>query len=451
MLGKPKPNLIHLNPEYLLDPIEQGCTGHSSSSTQRTHGPWNNEGFNFRGHGFPEGLGAKLWKVQECATIDLAHTAADFYLLDGMAVQGINKPEGRKLHMPRFDTDILFEMLEHGFKVVNDDTLDAISTKAYIAQRRITNKVAPVIRNYCHYAIAGELSYSKAMWEVGCYHNDAQCSWFQMCQIAGADKCCEWAEDIYFEKHNDGSSVWSHAFGGAKWGMGTKILHLFETGEVEGMPFGNREFLDRVLSLQHNTGSFLNKVSWSGGLHNMGYVLNAHNESDWATLANYASIPVAAVFKKYWALMNEERVAAGEEPASSAWKSPYSYNPKDIFERVEKAEDWETIDDLEPHLEYVGQTYCTSMPDDCDCGLPRWQVIDQPGVALGVVAIGKSLYRGTCRSTGQKFDVGTEIIYHGKGMGASIRTEWEAKHGVSFKHPKRQKLKKWEKPNTGGY
>lgn len=58
----------------------------------------------------------------------------------------------------------------------------------------------------------------------------------------------------------------SSSYGGKKWGLASETLVARMKGELGLDDFNNKEiFIDRVLSLQHNTGSFLNKVDWPGG------------------------------------------------------------------------------------------------------------------------------------------------------------------------------------------
>ena len=74
-----------------------------------------------------------------------------------------------------------------------------------------------------------------------------------------------------------GCDSWSSGYGGRAWQGCAEILLARETGNLDA-----KTFVDRVFSLQHNGGSFLNKVGWmasSGGMRNVDYcqaIGNAH-------------------------------------------------------------------------------------------------------------------------------------------------------------------------------
>src|SRR5690606_28068859 len=89
--------------------------------------------------------------------------------------------------------------------------------------------------------------------------------------------------------------VWRGSYGGSSWAAIANVLAMYERGYIDNPEqrrrtdvawwhpayrrgeFSDYEFVDRVATLQHNTGTCLDKISWVGGLRNLRFILNSHH------------------------------------------------------------------------------------------------------------------------------------------------------------------------------
>lgn len=99
--------------------------------------------------------------------------------------------------------------------------------------------------------------------------------------------------------------------GGKRWAQATHLLSMYEQGTLGPDEASNKRlFLDRIFTLQHNTGSFLNKVQWGYNPDRnapMSTVLNWHssNPPNYADLAYYSSSEVRDLYDEV--LSNEKK------------------------------------------------------------------------------------------------------------------------------------------------
>jgi hypothetical protein len=92
----------------------------------------------------------------------------------------------------------------------------------------------------------------------------------------------------------DGS--WNGGYGGRNWAVAAATLRKREEGSLDA-----KTFVDRVFSLQHNSGSLLNKESWAEfnprgwGTGEMVNIGEAHHKTDLETLLSVASTDVVGL------------------------------------------------------------------------------------------------------------------------------------------------------------
>ena len=241
------------------------------------------------------------------ATFDPARAMADYFLLhaiDGVALPtGWNRASDSGIHVTEYK---YIRGKKYG---------DRIAT-FYVEEAKATLKalVAEADRNFTAYAdmaIGGELRYhravKRAMGNVG--RSEAWAAWKEIRADVGP-KALQDAADLFDEIDNG-------SYGGPKWAMAARLLHRRVTGVINADTFVNLTF-----ALQHNGGSFLNKVNWKVDnaarfdLESMKSVIGpahsgAHGDTAWSVLMLGASPAVRDLFRDAWKYGNEVRRGMG--------------------------------------------------------------------------------------------------------------------------------------------
>lgn len=220
---------------------------------------------------------------------------ADFYLLDAIA-SGVlvGKPKPLSYN---------WQTLAKVFKLPPNPDIAGVDRVQVDALRMLTehvNRYSEIFTRYAIFAIGTEIQFHYKFDSIAGQKDVHHSVWLarELSRLF-PDRAGAWFARLF---RYDQGSHWSGGYGREPWAICADVLHMQLTGDCEGMRFSEREFLDRVFSLQHNGGTFLNKVDWSttnGQYFNEDHLkatLNAHHESDWATLLNEASEEVAFIF-----------------------------------------------------------------------------------------------------------------------------------------------------------
>lgn len=237
--------------------------------------------------------------------VDPLQAAADFYLLDAIkngvrlnSVVGLTEDAGMRFTQNRD-------------RIVRADSmLSAVTTAARRSHEGLIESVLPAFLAYSVAAVGGELRYHRALGRkdkntgkavLPSSRDKAWGKFTSLVQQKGASVLFD--ADVLFNEFN------SSSYGGKLWGNAAKVVGQYLSGAMPAWLF-----VDRVFTLQHNGGCFLNKVEWrrknspKWGLSNMNYVLNAHagkdvygsplenNETDWDLLLALASPGVRSLF-----------------------------------------------------------------------------------------------------------------------------------------------------------
>ena len=320
---------------------------------------WEKDGKPFCAHGW--GSANIVWAIDDTNNVDLAQAVADYYLLDAIKADMLVprpfepkahhsfevrlhhdtkwreccdttedakhkqwcKPGNRKpsttqaaTYEPPFDEAYVRTVMK-AMEMFKDipATMPVIRTRAFLRHARHTAIMAQVFRNYAHYAIAGELTHynSNALkGSFGTTHDKLRAGWFKLVQHFGGAAAAKYAERMF-----EDSSNWNTSYGGAPWAQIARTLWEFESGHWDAWLF-----VDRMFSLQHNTGSALNKVSWKQPVGHGYYVgnlqasdgpLDCHANSKFDRLGAFASEDVRKLATDYWVLANNEQTARGIE------------------------------------------------------------------------------------------------------------------------------------------
>lgn len=318
---------------------------------------------------------ARFGNMERSKNIDVGSAAADFYLLESMAYDvanprpftvadvdgynfsqlnsaqllkliGVSGPKTVEKFVEKHGESVdssaaltaQYEKWKHVLapNVPTDKSLAAIKQEASDLLYAGLEVLAPTFREYMHYANCSELSYHNKFStafdsDVGL--NGAALGWMVLVDHVGGGEAARIAAELFRDKKPSGAKAWGNSYGGPKWAVGADVLSYFEDGKmVKGnKPFGPKLFVDRLFSLQHNTGSILNKVVWNyhGNASNEGYgcnnlipLLDAHHNSNWMLLRRCASDEVRAMLDDYWTITNREFVRSGLEPVPFPTTAP---------------------------------------------------------------------------------------------------------------------------------
>lgn len=235
---------------------------------------------------------------------DPCQDAADFYLLDAMQHKVLNR-EHECNNQP---------CLHHvGFML--DEHLDMIARLAGSMRRELIDQLDPLFQQYVEMACGGELRHHGAMGGsvISSTRRTAWAGWRVLRQIVGVQAIADMA-DMFYDWGEGGS------YGGPLWAKGAEFLYQRITGQMPA-----DIWVDRVFTLVHNGGCFLNKLDWIVK-NNRGWsceqlqhkVLPAQAADAWSTLLAVCSPEVRAMWNDYWRYSNRARVRAHMPPVPNA-------------------------------------------------------------------------------------------------------------------------------------
>lgn len=183
----------------------------------------------------------------------------------------------------------------------------ALHAAATTLQSAIVAVAAPLFAEYGFAAIGGEIRHHPSVREhLSSSRTYAWDGWCSMRQTIPAAVLLADAVALFSDE-----GAWSAGYGGEAWAQCARVLHGYAAGAA-GMDA--RTFVDRCFSLQHNGGSFLNKVSWlisSDGHYDTSWMVRigeAHCCDDLASLLRYCSPAARSLVQR--------TIAAGMVPAA---------------------------------------------------------------------------------------------------------------------------------------
>lgn len=217
---------------------------------------------------------------------------ADFYLLEGMLCGAVNDV-GR------------YSQTTVTFRPLASELL------------RDIDRLAPQFRNYALMAIGGEFRYHIASRDLHGLSEDYLAertdAWRLFCgvyKLEGPEILPQIATRFL---------ECAGSYGGRPWADACYIVYEYENQNIS-----SHVFMDRIFNLQHNSGSFLNKVSWyvpNDDTHKyhisyciaIGAIADAV-VPDWWSLRNHASKPVRELLDDYWKDSNRSRRIILKDP-----------------------------------------------------------------------------------------------------------------------------------------
>lgn len=180
-----------------------------------------------------------------------------------------------------------------------------LETLGYVHQDRqakknlavFESKLAKEFSAYLDIAVGGELRYARSMLGDDC---PRQLEPF-LREAAMADRGTAWLawgvirrawgiSAIELAEQTFEMAGWRGAFGGEAWASIASVLRAYLEGRIN-----DRIFVDRVVSLEHNSGSCLNKLY---NTRDLKPVLDAHGNDEYNTLLKRASKEVRLLWTR---------------------------------------------------------------------------------------------------------------------------------------------------------
>lgn len=256
---------------------------------------------------------------------------ASFYLLDvvifDLADEWPVERRSRQFYAPEVYADVWETLEESGIVLCRKITTQRLSAEAQLLKHKYATHLAKSLRTYLHWAIACELRHHGAWAKT--FDNTSRIrayyGWQRLVKEVGVIQAIEWAEELFNERSEvHGGSVWRGSYGGSSWAAIANILAMYERGYIDNPEqrrrtdvawwhpayrrgeFSDYEFVDRVVTLQHNTGTCLDKINWVGGLRNLRFILNSHHVTNLRGLYLFSTTEAQTLFKDYWDAKNTE-------------------------------------------------------------------------------------------------------------------------------------------------
>lgn len=186
-----------------------------------------------RGDELPDGIGDSSDAMRDHLDIDPVQAMADFYLTDYVTFVIGHRPSLRS----------------------NVASTARLRNDAMRIQSHIVARCDDAFRAYGFLAIGGELRHHRSIQQSGSIPGGRSTAWDYWTALGETVGRSQLLEDA-LELFGDGS--WSSGYGGTAWHKCTDVLLARENRAIDA-----KTFVDRVFSLQHNGGSFLNKSAWS--------------------------------------------------------------------------------------------------------------------------------------------------------------------------------------------
>jgi hypothetical protein len=301
---------------------KEDCSCGEFGSAQRP--PWERRGIKVEA--VTEKMNWQLVWPEIDTTIDPVQAAADFYLLEAITAGVVVPMPGKQFKAARHNKQVderFFEL----YDITDPSDQEAIlaARDKQLEEKRETNpqfrlewamgeaeqhlerfveRLDATMVAYSHMAIAGELRHHVAVRDrLSTERSSAWCGWPRILEAVGNQALLD-AAKLFYEFGGGG-------YGGPPWANACEVLHARLEGTLgpdgpEGK-INKRMFIDRIWTLEHNGGCFLNKIPWSilngkqWHVGSMRSVLDAHAAmpTNFQRLLKVASPEVRYVFDSH--------------------------------------------------------------------------------------------------------------------------------------------------------
>lgn len=262
--------------EYCQD-CKQSCGGCNSGMGHSKRTPWERRGISVQATGYHSWDEVYPTLSEKYGQTDPLMAAATFYVLEAMSAGAMHPVPGVTSHPIGGPADQRFvEMLELDQKQaaamvkVRDKRVDERRVSdpefnlAYLmgkAENLLDEHVEnldAILIDYFHLACGGELRHHLAVGDKVLSNDRSRAwgGWKKVFEKIGVEALDDMAE-LFEEFEGDG-------YGGPLWADAARILAQRLRGELgPDERINKRMFVDRVWTLEHNGGCFLNKLPWA--------------------------------------------------------------------------------------------------------------------------------------------------------------------------------------------
>lgn len=217
----------------------------------------------------------------------LPTAVADFYLLEAMNYLAPFAPVSNSIGFRAGGAaiDLFSPVLNRLASVDRSDIKEELAFQALSLYGETLEELFEAFYGYHYYACGKELRHHGPFSHILSSNSAvAYGVLMKMAQLVGAEMVNKWIWEAFSK------DSWSRGFGGPAWAMCANQALAYSRGQLT-----KAQYIDRVWTLEHNSGAYLNKAAWDtrGDLY---HVLQAHNESDFNTLYLHASKEVRELF-----------------------------------------------------------------------------------------------------------------------------------------------------------
>lgn len=228
-------------------------------------------------------LWSDVWQKLGAFNNHPVNMAAEFYLLETLEAGVLNhKPLEPTVDLETFQQAFkgnhpklaLAEMWYEHVSIENLVAVKVAERSRELLKEAVEDWFEPVYE-YMIMAIGGELRHHPAVYNTAPLphaRSDAWCAFKSIAEQKGHKEMMLEASELFRDFTADG-------YGGEPWAQGSDLMYQYLEGVLGPDDYTNKKmFLDRVWTLEHNGGCYLNKINWNG-MGSIGYmptILNAH-------------------------------------------------------------------------------------------------------------------------------------------------------------------------------
>ena len=174
--------------------------------------------------------------------------------------------------------------------------------------RRLSAHVDRLVDQFSRYSdmvVGGELRYSKRFCKMGALPKPIGHAIWRTSRLPRGSRHVAWDGWRFLRQRYGTLAIrwamdsfraggWGGGYGGEAWAKIAETLWRYEVGV-----YSPKVFVDHCFSLQHNNGSYFNKIWPLSMLDRLDYLLTAKQDGDTATLLESASPDMVACYEAY--------------------------------------------------------------------------------------------------------------------------------------------------------
>jgi hypothetical protein len=313
--------------------LRDGCGCSDGFFGESVVAPWEQRGHNVISFGATSNW-SSVWPNLMPGDVDPVMEAANFYLLEALSNGIIGDVkiidfdlEVSESDLQDFKVEDVDSFMEKRNQYVNslleNDPLMKLSVEAKKAAEYLASRVEvldKIFVEYFHVACAGEARHHRAIGnrilDGPGHRNRAWAGWRKVYEAVGNEAVKDLA-DLFDEFNSD-------SYGGPKWAEAAMVLYNRLENKLGPTDLINKKmFIDRVWTLEHNGGCFLNKLEWAilnskkysiSEIKSQVLDIHASHEPSWKKLFILSDDETQKIALSYWNALNEYREINNLEP-----------------------------------------------------------------------------------------------------------------------------------------